>query len=84
MSTSPDQDFVLKTIKKPRRAFRSFWFCDVLGHMKSLRLFPVNWKTLSKREWALTAAAFAVLPLRVNRICSHILKLPISDLALAS
>ena len=40
MSTSPDQDFVLKTIKSRDVHFVRFWFCDVLGHMKSFAVIP--------------------------------------------
>ena len=40
MTTSPDQDFVLKTIKSRDVHFVRFWFCDVLGHMKSFAVIP--------------------------------------------
>ncbi len=40
MSASPDQDFVLKTIKSRDVHFVRFWFCDVLGHMKSFAVIP--------------------------------------------
>ena len=71
MSTSPDQDFVLKTIKSRDVHFVRFWFCDVLGHMKSFAVIPSELENAFEEEWVLTAAAFAVLPLRANRICSH-------------
>lgn len=38
--TSPDQDFVLKTIKSRDVHFVRFWFCDVLGYMKSFAVIP--------------------------------------------
>ena len=40
MTTSPDQDFVLKTVKSRDVHFVRFWFCDVLGHMKSFAVIP--------------------------------------------
>lgn len=40
MTGSPDQDFVLKTIKSRDVHFVRFWFCDVLGHMKSFAVIP--------------------------------------------
>ncbi|MDO4854568.1 MAG: type I glutamate--ammonia ligase [Coriobacteriia bacterium] len=40
MATSPDQDFVLKTVKSRDVHFVRFWFCDVLGHMKSFAVIP--------------------------------------------
>lgn len=38
--TSPDQDFVLKTIESRDVHFVRFWFCDVLGRMKSFAVIP--------------------------------------------
>ena len=40
MTGSPDQDFVLKTIKSRDVHFVRFWFCDVLGRMKSFAVIP--------------------------------------------
>lgn len=40
MTGSPDQDFVLKTIKSRDVHFVRFWFCDVLGSMKSFAVIP--------------------------------------------
>lgn len=40
MAGSPDQDFVLKTIKSRDVHFVRFWFCDVLGNMKSFAVIP--------------------------------------------
>ena len=40
MTGSPDQDFVLKTIKSRDVHFVRFWFCDVLGYMKSFAVIP--------------------------------------------
>ena len=40
MMGSPDQDFVLKTIKSRDVHFVRFWFCDVLGRMKSFAVIP--------------------------------------------
>ena len=40
MTSSPDQDFVLKTIKSRDVHFVRFWFCDVLGYMKSFAVIP--------------------------------------------
>lgn len=40
MAISPDQDFVLKTIKSRDVHFVRFWFCDVLGNMKSFAVIP--------------------------------------------
>ena len=40
MAMSPDQDFVLKTIKSRDVHFVRFWFCDVLGNMKSFAVIP--------------------------------------------
>lgn len=40
MTGSPDQDFVLKTIESRDVHFVRFWFCDVLGHMKSFAVIP--------------------------------------------
>ena len=40
MVMSPDQDFVLKTIKSRDVHFVRFWFCDVLGNMKSFAVIP--------------------------------------------
>lgn len=40
MVGSPDQDFVLKTIKSRDVHFVRFWFCDVLGYMKSFAVIP--------------------------------------------
>ena len=40
MTSSPDQDFVLKTIKSRDVHFVRFWFCDVLGNMKSFAVIP--------------------------------------------
>ena len=38
--TTPDQDFVLKTIKTRDVHFVRFWFADVLGHLKSFAVIP--------------------------------------------
>ena len=40
MANSPDQDFVLKTVKSRDVHFVRFWFCDVLGYMKSFAVIP--------------------------------------------
>lgn len=40
MATSPDQDFVLKTVKSRDVHFVRFWFCDVFGRMKSFAVIP--------------------------------------------
>ncbi len=40
MASTPDQDFVLKTIKSRDVHFVRFWFCDVLGYMKSFAVIP--------------------------------------------
>ena len=40
MASSPDQDYVLRTIKSRDVHFVRFWFCDVLGHMKSFAVIP--------------------------------------------
>lgn len=40
MASSPDQDFVLKTVKSRDVHFVRFWFCDVLGRMKSFAVIP--------------------------------------------
>lgn len=40
MTTNPDQDFVLKTIKSRDVHFVRFWFTDVLGTMKSFAVVP--------------------------------------------
>ncbi len=40
MATSPDQDFVLKTIKSRDVHFVRFWFTDVMGSMKSFAVIP--------------------------------------------
>lgn len=40
MTNSPDQDFVLKTVKSRDVHFVRFWFCDVLGRMKSFAVIP--------------------------------------------
>ncbi|MEG0375597.1 MAG: glutamine synthetase family protein [Raoultibacter sp.] len=40
MATTPDQDFVLKTIKSRDVHFVRFWFTDVLGTMKSFAVIP--------------------------------------------
>ena len=40
MTGSPDQDFVLKTIKSRDVHFVRFLFCDVLGRMKSFAVIP--------------------------------------------
>ena len=53
MAMSPDQDFVLKTIKSRDVHFVRFWFTDVLGRMKSL----ASSKTPLKRAWASMQAA---------------------------
>ena len=54
MAMSPDQDFVLKTIKSRDVHFVRFWFCDVLGNMKSFAVIPSE---LLKRAWASMQAA---------------------------
>lgn len=72
MSASPDQDFVLKTIKSRDVHFVRFWFCDVLGHMKSFAVIPSELENAFEEGRALMAAAFAVLPLRVNRDMARI------------
>lgn len=38
--TTPDQDFVLKTIKTRDVHFVRFWFTDVLGRLKSFAVIP--------------------------------------------
>lgn len=76
MSTSPDQDFVLKTIKSRDVHFVRFWFCDVLGHMKSFAVIPSELENAFEEGMGFDGSAFAVLPLRANRTCSHIPKLP--------
>ncbi len=40
MTKTPDQDFVLKTVKSRDVHFVRFWFCDVLGRMKSFAVIP--------------------------------------------
>ena len=40
MSSNPEQDFVLKTIKGRDVHFVRFWFTDVLGNMKSFAVIP--------------------------------------------
>lgn len=40
MAVTPDQDFVLKTIKSRDVHFVRFWFVDVLGNMKSFAVIP--------------------------------------------
>lgn len=40
MTTTPDQDFVLKTVKSRDVHFVRFWFTDVLGIMKSFAVIP--------------------------------------------
>ena len=40
MSPTPEQDFVLKTIKSRDVHFVRFWFTDVLGTMKSFAVIP--------------------------------------------
>ena len=40
MTTNPEQDFVLKTIKSRDVHFVRFWFTDVLGRMKSFAVIP--------------------------------------------
>ena len=40
MSSNPEQDFVLKTIKSRDVHFVRFWFTDVLGNMKSFAVIP--------------------------------------------
>lgn len=40
MNISPEQDFVLKTIKSRDVHFVRFWFCDVLGNLKSFAVIP--------------------------------------------
>ena len=40
MTSSPQQDFVLKTIKSRDVHFVRFWFTDVLGLMKSFAVIP--------------------------------------------
>ena len=40
MSTNPEQDFVLKTIKSRDVHFVRFWFTDVLGLTKSFAVIP--------------------------------------------
>ena len=40
MAVTPDQDFVLKTIKSRDVHFVRFWFVDVLGNMKSFAVVP--------------------------------------------
>lgn len=40
MTVTPEQDFVLKTIKSRDVHFVRFWFTDVLGRMKSFAVIP--------------------------------------------
>lgn len=40
MTTTPDQDFVIKTIKSRDVHFVRFWFSDALGNMKSFAVIP--------------------------------------------
>lgn len=40
MPVQPEKDFVLKTIKSRDVHFVRFWFCDVLGNMKSFAVIP--------------------------------------------
>ncbi|HIW76576.1 MULTISPECIES: glutamine synthetase family protein [Gordonibacter] len=40
MTTNPDEDFVLKTVKSRDVHFVRFWFTDVLGTMKSFAVVP--------------------------------------------
>ena len=40
MVTTPEQDFVLKTIESRDVHFVRFWFTDVLGNMKSFAVVP--------------------------------------------
>lgn len=40
MANSPDQDFVLKTVRERGIHFIRFWFTDVLGRLKSFAVTP--------------------------------------------
>lgn len=40
MAMSPDQEYVLKTIKSRDVHFVRFWFTDVMGHVKSFAVSP--------------------------------------------
>ena len=40
MTPTPQQDFVLKTIKSRDVHFVRFWFTDVMGNMKSFAVIP--------------------------------------------
>jgi glutamine synthetase len=42
MANSPDQDFVLKTVRERGIHFIRFWFTDVLGTLKSFAVTPVE------------------------------------------
>ena len=76
MSPSPDQDFVLKTIKSRDVHFVRFWFCDVLGHMKSFAVIPSELENAFEEGMGFDGSCIRVLSAMLLGVCSAPLKRP--------